>query len=115
LVSVSLRSVPFTRLKASCQKVILGGDTYFFYFLEVVVVCTEGGKVFSSLIEPKVNIVVREHEQFGYPPADIDFSFYERILKRLLSELCLPEHAATLWTGSRAKCVDAVDAGFAPD
>jgi hypothetical protein len=104
-------------LKASCQKVIFwGGDTYFFYFLEVVVVCTEGGKVFSSFIEPKSQHCRRkEYQQFGYPPADIDFSFYERILKRLLSKLGLPEHAATLWTGSRAKRVDAVDAGFAPD
>lgn len=56
-----------------------------------------------------------EDEQLGYPPADIDFSFYERILERLLPELCFPEHAATLWTGRRAKGVDAVDAGFAPD
>jgi len=110
-----LRSVPFTRLKAACQTRDVWADTYFLYFLEVVVVGAEGGKVFSSLIEPEVSNGLVRRQQFGYPPADIDLSFYQRILECLLPELCLPEHAATLWTGSRAKREDAVDAGFTPE
>jgi len=54
LASVSFRSVPFTRLKAShvSHGMTGGGTTYFFYFLEVVIVSAERSKVFSPFVEP---------------------------------------------------------------
>ena len=54
MASVSFRSVPFTRLKAShvSHGMTGGGTTYFFYFLEVVIVSAERSKVFSPFVEP---------------------------------------------------------------
>ena len=71
MASVSFRSVPFTRLKAShvSHGMTGGGTTYFFYFLEVVIVSAEGSKVFSPFVEP---VPINELRLFRGPAYSLD-------------------------------------------